>query len=275
MMPLSALKRRLYFVGFTLLFLIVVPCALLFAGGWRYKENFGFVRTGGIFVSVPYSDATILVDGAPAGTSSFLNHGFYISNLASSAYVIQVDKVGYRPWSKVLIVEPQIVTDAQTVLIPEEIEPIKLVVGTSATGTRSVSASEYASFTAVFKESVASSTAKDAVRGSMAADIENGDVYVHWTQPSVREPEIFCGRPSYCADTIEIEHTKQKAISAVFFARGIVYSTREGGVFFSEVDVRPTVVVASLFPQAGADARIVNGALIVKYGKEFYEIDGL
>lgn len=275
MKPFSPLRRRLYLSGLTILFLVVVPSAFLFAGGWRYKENFGFVRTGGIFVSVPYSNATILLDGVQAGASSFLNHGLYISNLAPSAYVVQVDKTGYRAWSKVLIVEPLIVTDAQAVLIPEEIEPVKLVVGPAATGTRTVSSSQYAVFTAVFKESVASSTAKDVVRGSMTAAIENGDVYVHWMQPDVREPEIFCGRPSYCTDTIIIEHTKQKAISALFFGRGIVYSTREGGVFFSEVDVRPTVVVAPLFPHAGADARIVNGALIVKYGKEFYEIDGL
>lgn len=275
MKPFSPLKRRLYFSGFTLLFFVVVPCALLFAGGWRYKANFGFVRTGGIFVSVPYSNATILLDGVPVGGSSFLNHGLYISDLAPSAYVVQVDQVGYRPWSKVLIVEPQLVTDAQAVLIPEEIQPVKLVVGTSASGTRSISSAQYALLSAAFKGSLASSTAKDIVRGSMTATIENGDVYVHWMQPDVREPSVFCGRPSYCRDTISIEHTKQKTISVEFFGRGIVYSTQEGGVFFSEVDTRPTVSVASLFPRAGADARIVGGALIVKYSGEFYEVDGL
>src|SRR5258708_7086424 len=112
MKPLSPLRRRIYLIVLALLFCIVVPCALLFAAGWRYKSGFGLVQTGGIFINVPSSDATISLNGEPVGTSSFLNHNFYISDLASSAYLVRVEKPGYRPWDKVLVVEPELVTDA-------------------------------------------------------------------------------------------------------------------------------------------------------------------
>ncbi len=275
MKPLSPLKRRLYFIALTMLFFVVVPSAFLFAGGWRYKEGFGLVQTGGIFVSVPFSDAVISLDGAPVGESNFLNHHLYISNLAPSAYVVHVEKKGYHPWSKVLVVEPQLVTDAEAFLIPDEIQVTKLVVGSAATSTRAVSHAQYAAFTAAFSASLASSTAQDVMRRSTAIVIENDDVAVRWTEPGTHQPSAFCGRPSYCVDTIPIERTKQKAISAFFFSRGVVYATQEGGVFFSEVDVRPTVSAGALFPHADADARIVDGALIVKYEEDFYQVDGL
>ncbi len=274
MKPLSARKRLIYLVVMVTLFFLVVPIALFFASGWRYKSGFGFVRTGGIFVSVPFSDATIFIDGQPVGSSGFLNHRLYFSDLAPSAYVVHVEKEGYRPWDKVLVVEPQLVTDAEAFLIPEEVAIQKIVVltatSTAATGTAAVTRGELNDIVEAF----ATTTLRDTKRSDMQVALVNGDVVVRW-DGGERTPSIFCGRPSYCVRQITLEHTKQTATSALFFGSGVVYVTKEGGIFYTEVDVRPTLTSHAIYPHAGSDARVVQGRLIVKDGKSYYRLSGI
>src|SRR3989344_7865641 len=110
MKPLSPRTRRLYLYVLSALFLISVPAALLYSSGYRYKAGFGLVRTGGIFLSIPYSDATVSLNGKEAGTTGFLTRRFYIDDLAPSTYAIHVEREGSNPWYRALVVEPSIVT---------------------------------------------------------------------------------------------------------------------------------------------------------------------
>lgn len=285
MKPLSPVRRRLYVIALFVLFVLLVPMALLFATGWRYKTGFGFVRTGGIFVGVPYSGATIVLNGKPVGESGFLNHRLYLSDLAPSAYVVQVSKKGYRTWSKVLVVEPSLVTDAQALLMPDPIEVLKLTTATSTRSTQrtstttptteQVSAAQLVNVREAFVEPFASSTDLLAfAHDGMRIILQEGDVSVFWDDTSRRIPSAFCGRPSYCVRNIPIETTAQVANEAAFYGGGVVYSTKEGGIFFSEVDVRPTVTELPLVPHAGATFRIVDGALIVQDGASYYHVTG-
>lgn len=274
MKPLSARKRRVYLVTLVLLFVLVVPLAILYAGGWRYKSGFGFVRTGGIFVSIPFDAASISLDGEIIGESGFLNHRLYLSDLAPSAYVIHVEKEGYRSWDKVLVVEAQLVTDAGALLIPEEITLFPVIVGPAATGTRTTTFAERARIIDAFSHPIASSSPDALARGDMTVVVENGGVSVHWGSTS-HPPSNFCGRPSYCLPDISIEKGHQEAISGVLYAGGVLYATKEAGVFFSEADVRPTVSAVPIFSQAGADFRIVEGVLYIKHGKSLYQVVGL
>lgn len=274
MRPLSPTRRRAYLFILFVLFCFIVPVALLFAAGWRYKAGIGLVRTGGIFVSVPYSGATISLDGTLVGESGFLNHRLYLSDLAPSAYVVRVEKEGYRTWDKVLVVEPTLVTDAQALLVPQEVSVYKLALASAATNTVQMSAATLASIRTAFDMSFASSTANALVHDGEQVVVERGDVMVSWTKAGEKIPSIFCGRPSFCATSIAVERTKQTALSAAFYGRGVVYTTREGGVFFSEVDVRPSVTPISLYPHAGATFRIVGGQLVIQYKGSYYRLVG-
>ncbi len=275
MKPLSPRRRRLYLIALFALFCAVVPAAFLYAAGWRYKPGFGIVRTGGIFVSVPYSGATISLDGAVVGESGFLNHRLYLSDLAPSAYTVRVEEQGYRTWDKTLIVEPSLVTDAQALLIPTSTPALRLTLSPAATGTEQISAGQLTGIRATFNESFASSSVDSLVEGSMAVSVEHGDVLVRWLGTSEREPSVFCGRPSYCVDAIPVERSPETALSAAFYGGGVVYATREGGIYFSEVDMRPSVSSAALFPHAGATFRIVQGQIIIKYNGSYYHLTGI
>ena len=72
--------------------------------------------------SPPYtiskSDAVLSLNGAQVGTSGFLRHNFYIDNLSPGLYQVLVTREGDNPWHRTLVVEPELVTDAQAFLIP-------------------------------------------------------------------------------------------------------------------------------------------------------------
>lgn len=297
MKPLSPLRRRLYVFALVALFFLVVPIAFLYAAGWRYKEGFGFVHTGGIFVYVPYSGATISLNGKPVGESGFLNHRLYLSDLAPSAYVVQVSKKGYTTWNKILVVEPSLVTDAQSLLVPDPVQALKLTTApvptsstvssstsltagssaqlTASTTSEQVSAAQLLDIRDAFVESFASSTDPRAIaHDGMRVVVEGGNASVLWTDPNRRIPSAFCGRPSYCVQVIPIEDGPRTTVEAAFYGGGVVYATKEGGIFFSEADVRPTVTALALYPKAGATFRIVQGALIVKYKNDYYHLTG-
>lgn len=272
MQPLSKTRRRAYLYALTLLFIVLIPIVTLYASGYRYKSGFGLVQTGGIYISIPYSGATVAMDGKTIGQTGFLERSFFIDNLVPGSYVITTMRSGFLPWSRVIVVEQRLVTDASVLLLPEHAQATRIVLESSDVGTSSISVSSatLASYRAAFTL-LAASTSISSVAGE-AVHVENGNVYIRWSDEAALPPSTFCGRPSYCAKEIPLEQGQPTSLGAVFYAGGVVYSTREGGVFLSEVDARPTAVVSSLYPHAGADFRIVNGELIVKDGTSYYLI---
>lgn len=281
MQPLSRLKRRLYLYSLGALFLIAVPLVLLYAGGYRYRSDVGFVQTGGVFVAVASSGAFLSLDGAYVGTSGILKHDFYIDNLAPGAYKVLVASPGFHPWERTLVVEPNLVTPASSLLIPEEMDRVRLITSTTTANLkeksfRIITAAERDAYVRAFAAR-ASSTARGAVdeAGGEGLFVEEGDVFVRWLRAGSPPPAIFCARPSYCIAGIPIERGKATATRAAFYAGAVVYRTKEGGVFLAEADVRPTPVALALYPKADADFAIVDGALIVKDGNALYEVSGL
>lgn len=275
MKPLSPRKRRIYVWLFVLLFFVLVPLALFYASGYRYETGFGLVRTGGMYVSVPYDDASILLDGVEIGQTGFLNKSFYIDDLAPSSYEVSVSREGSRTWTRTLIVEPQVVTRAEVVLIPLSPKFVRLVRGgiTSST-TRGVSGDVYDAYSAAFKRYATSTIGK--TNEDIIAVVEEGNIniYVRWTDAERRPPDNFCRAPSTCVKELAIETGSETALSVALFDGGVVYATREGGVYFSEVDIRPTPVSAALYSRSGAGARALDDVLIIKDGSTLYEVEG-
>src|SRR3989344_4709816 len=64
----------------------------------------------------------------------------------------------------------------------------------------------------------------------------------------------FCPGPSSCGMEIPIEDGKQTAVNAEFYGGGIVYATKEGGVFLKEIDIRPEPLSVQLYPVRGAES---------------------
>lgn len=282
-------RRRLYLWGLASLFVVLAPVVFLYSAGYRYQIGAGLVQTGGIFVAIPYSDAALTLDGSAVGISGLLRHDFYIGELAPGAYVLRVEREGSHPWERTLVVEQNLVTTAGAFLVAKEPEFIRLTTATSttstssgqasspqATTTRAISLAERTSILEAFAEP-ATTTKSGAVEETDREGlfVEKGNVYVRWLRDDAPPPSNYCGRPSYCLSEITIENGGESAARAAFFAGGVVYRTKEGGVYIAEADVRPTPVSAPVYPKRGSDFLIADGALLIKDGGTLYEVRGL
>lgn len=277
MQPLSPLVRRLYLTLFMVLFAAMLPAVIFYADGWRYKAGFGFVRTGGIYIGVPYADADVSVNGEHIGRSGFLDRSFYLGDLAPASYTVRVERDDYRPWSRQLTVEEQLVTDARALLLPIEITPIRLMLATSSASEntdtiRIVPRATLTEYAALFAATTTASTTipVDEQEG-IGLFLEKGVLTARWIQENSFPPSQFCQQPSVCADTIVIENTA-RVVGAHFFRGGVVYVTDVGEVHFIEADVRPTPLHLLFFEAPKAQVRIIDDALVVKSGADYYEI---
>ena len=268
MKPLSARKRRLYVLFFIVLFLISVPLALLYAGGYRYKLGVGFVETGGIFLSVPYSDANIFLNGKGIGRSHLLNKNFFIDNLAAGIYEVEVERESDYPWRRQFVVEPELVTDADVFLVPLQINTVELSFAADApTTTKHVSRQQYTEYLSLFANQGATTSASSL--GTLM--IEQGKLSLHWKQKEEGiPPSIYCRAPSSCVAQIPIG-TSQDILNAAFFENGVVYATPEG-IYITEADVRPTPLIVTLYGKPKTEFRVEDGHLIIKNGQRLYEV---
>jgi hypothetical protein len=273
MQPLSQTTRRLYLILFVSMFAAILPVVILYADGWRWTRTLGLYKTGGVFISVPYPDADVSLDGENIGRSGFFDRSFYVGDLAPAAYVIDVAREGYLPWSRVVVVEPQLVTDAQAVLFPQRIELTRLAFsGVATTGIAVIPRAQYNEYLAAFEATTASTTLPQDESEGTGLFVENGNVFARWMTEEAFPSSQFCSRPSFCVREITIEKSADEARTARFFRGGVVYATRESGIYFVEADIRPTLLNAQLFEGQDTDFRIINDTLIVSSGENLYEI---
>lgn len=276
MEPFPAYRRRIYFALFVVLFLVLLPAIILYADGWRFKQGFGFVRTGGIYVSVPYADAVVTLNGEHIGRSGFLQREFYVGDLAPAAYSLRIEAPDRRTWSRLLVVEPQLVTDARAVLLPDDITLSRLIISGAATSTKVVSRAAYDGYLAAFATStrIASTTIPADEQDGVGLFLIEGDLIARWMKDE-RHPSGFCGSPSLCEDEMSIKRIGGDATDAYFYRGGVVYRTEEGGIYFAELDIRPTPVAAQLYAAPGADMRLLGDTLVIRSGEVLYEVEGL
>lgn len=283
MQPLSPLIRRFYLALFMLLFAAMLPAIIFYADGWRYKVGFGFVRTGGIYIGVPYVDADVSMNGEYVGRSGFLERSFYIGDLAPDFYTVRVEREGYRPWSRQLAVEEKLVTDARALLLPLAIAPVRLVIATSSvskdTDTLRVvpraTIIEYGSIFAATSSLPSRLTGASTIpideQEGIGLFIEGGTLIARWIRENSFPPSQFCERPSSCVDTIALE-SNARVTDAHFFRGGVVYVTEAGEVHFVEVDVRSSPLHMLFFSAPRASIRIIDDVLVVKSGSEYYHV---
>ena len=135
MQPLARQTRVIFLLSLSVLFIAVVPLVMLYANGWRFSPSLGLYKTGGVFVAVPYSGVTVSINGDEVGTTGLLQRGFYIGNLAPSTYVVRAAGQDYYPWERMLVVEPQLVTDARAFLMSTDIVTVRIVATSTSTTT--------------------------------------------------------------------------------------------------------------------------------------------
>ncbi len=108
------IKRAIAFYISVLLFFVTLPILLSYSLGYRIDLNaLKFYKTGIIFVN-----------SKPAGTAIYVNGELFagitparIEDLKPGAYKVQVKREGFYPWEEELVVRPNMVTKAESIIL--------------------------------------------------------------------------------------------------------------------------------------------------------------
>lgn len=105
--------RRIIFYVFVGIFIVVVPTIILYAMGFAFDfQKQIFTSTGGIYIKSLPSGADIYVDGKLKGETNA-----FIKRLSPKIYNIKLTMDNYHDWQKELVVQPQLVTKANDVVL--------------------------------------------------------------------------------------------------------------------------------------------------------------
>lgn len=270
MAPLSPLIRTLYLVVFGSLFFLMIPLVIWYAEGWRFSPELGVYKTGGVYLTVPYTNASITLEGREIGRTGVLQRNFFIDDLPPATYVLRVTREGYYPWDRMVVVEPQIVTEANTLLIPLTFTVTPLAFSGNATTTNVITRELYTDYLDAFATSTVAIPLNQ--EESVGLLIEGGNLAVSWLTAERPFASNFCFRPSQCETQFYVESGSDTVLRADFYAGGIVYRTQESGIYFTDYDIRPSSRVVPVYDKAGSDFRVIDGVLIIKDGSSLYEV---
>lgn len=246
--PLPLRTRRIYSFVSSIVFVVVLAFAILYASGYHIK-GFSVVETGAIHVSVPVPDAVVSLNGIEVGRSGLLSRGFFIDNLDPGPYVVEARAKGYHPWAKRLTVVPKIVTEVPAFLIPTtlvfEVVPAFTTLQDDATSTPSSG-------------------------GGLVLTVEEGSVMLRWTRGLAALPPVFCTTPESCAPELTVA-AGVAATAATFFHEGVVYQNPDG-IFLAEIDVKEPRLVVPVYRAPGATFRIERNRLYIMTSTSTYEV---
>jgi len=106
--------RRLIFLIFILIFIIVTPGVLLFATGYSFNWNKGeIIKTGSFYFNSLPQGASITINGETKNSTPA-----YIPRLTPGQFVIEITKENFLSWKKNLTIEAQLTTEARNILLP-------------------------------------------------------------------------------------------------------------------------------------------------------------
>ncbi|MCK4553780.1 hypothetical protein KAU19_02360 [Candidatus Parcubacteria bacterium] len=129
--------RRLLYITFILIFLIIAPMMIFYAAGYKFSlSGIKFQRTGTFIFDTKPKGAKIFINGQPQQTffkkyysqeKSFIKTPAKIKNLLPGEYNIKFELDSYWPWQKKLTIYPGTSTYAEDIYLFKKNLPILLL----------------------------------------------------------------------------------------------------------------------------------------------------
>lgn len=96
---------------------------ILYSQGYRFDWNLKELKkTGGLYLKATPPRTDVYINDSFAKRTDFLFDSVFLTNLLPKSYHVRVEKKGYIPWTKTLLVEPKQVTEAKhIILFPEAV----------------------------------------------------------------------------------------------------------------------------------------------------------
>jgi len=270
MEPLSTRKRKIYFYGLTLVFVIVIPIVLLYADGYRLGKNWQLLETGGIKITSSEAGASYYINGKLKTEDSFLASTFFVQELRPREYTIDVKKDGFIPWEKKITVGKQIVSEGYALLLPEKIDAVAVAPTMADSDGRQVSNPDFASATALFAASSSDALTPDQMaaspeipadarlRDSVAFWKDGSNLIAAWLGDQDEIPYFFC--TDECHPAVAVATASSAVLSDDFYPDrndAIIFSTA-AGVYAAEIDQRDPRAILPICLGANSGERIAS-----------------
>ena len=120
MSPLSHKIRTRVLLFLIFLFVVLTPILIGYTKGYRLDDALGLIQTGGIYLHSDISNTQVYIDNEfVENNGAFLRNTLVQNLLPNRYYVVRVERDEYQNWTKVLHVQPNLVTEARILMIPK------------------------------------------------------------------------------------------------------------------------------------------------------------
>jgi len=121
MKPLSRKIRSRVLWALLFVFLTCTPILIGYSKGYRLDDALELIQTGGIYLHSDIANTTVFLDDDfLENNGAFLKNTFVQDLLPNRYYAVRVEREGYQSWVKVLLVKPNLVTEARVLMLPNE-----------------------------------------------------------------------------------------------------------------------------------------------------------
>jgi len=294
--PMSKKRRFLFFILFLVVFVIVAPLIVLYSSGYSIsfsgeEEGWGLsiARTGGIFISVPESGATVTLSGLSKKTTNFLLRDIFFDRLPPRTYAVEVEKPGLKKWVKNVKVFPEIVSEAYPFLLPEKIDLKEIGQLTTISNGHSTTSVEYLEAKEMFdakdelmKENSISTTSTSTtiflnVKKKIAIDISKQGVEATWTGDKNDSPFYFCEQTEegkVCESKVLVYESQNVKTVDFYPDRKDIYIIAAGSrILITELDIRPPQNSFYLYEGNKPDFVLKGGTVFIKDGAKYFKVD--
>ncbi len=283
MKPLSVTKRRVYFFFFAIAFVLLIPVLILYSTGYRLDSALGLIRTGGLYISVPYSGVNVYINDEIVRQTGVFQKNVFVQNLKPDNYSVRVEKDELQVWTKQLEVFPKTVTEAYSFMLPQEIlfseikEFVELATTTATTTmsqnippTRPQKNPLYVNAMELFVPAtttpivtpLATTTEDIKIKRKLLVENQDGTLSVSWTGDLNSRPHYFCVDDN-CKKEIII-NTPSKVRTFDFFPGrdDLLIVALSDGVFVIEVDDRSSQNIQTVMLGKGLNFRFGNNDIL-------------
>ncbi len=183
MNPLSHKLRLAVLILFGIIFVVGTPILIGYSKGYRLDDALSLIATGGVYVHSDMPNTDVFLDGEFVERNGpFLRNTFIQDLEPNKRYGLWIEREGYHSWSKELLVQPNLVTEARVMMLPmvyvwstttrTTLMPVRTATGTATTTVKNPEYEELAEYFAEARDQFAvevATTTTILIKGKLVA----------------------------------------------------------------------------------------------------------
>lgn len=120
--------RRILYITFILIFIILSSVVVLYSAGYRYHfKKLRFQKSGGILLEFSPKEVDIYIQGKLKKRTGFLDDSYKITGILPGEYFVKIEKDGYHSWEKKLDVESEKINFVKNIILFKKHHKPKLI----------------------------------------------------------------------------------------------------------------------------------------------------